>query len=196
MDGHGTRPPLTDAQLDRELESALGIEPSPAFIARVRTRIATEPPASSWRVVWSRWAAEPLIVVAIVGVTLAIVVPRAMRDRPVTPQVATAIPVPGPPAKRPTQDPGYGYEASRREDVSNKRARTVRRVQNRQIAARATDVLVSEDERRAFDALLAAVAQNRLPVRVLSEGEQESFALPPIQIQQLTIEPVQLTRLD
>ena len=55
MDGTGPQHPLSDSQLDRELESALGIEPSPEFLARVRTRIAAEPELSLWRqAVWGR----------------------------------------------------------------------------------------------------------------------------------------------
>ena len=47
----GARPDaLSDAQLDRELEAALGVEPSPEFLARVRTRIAVEPEPSRWRI--------------------------------------------------------------------------------------------------------------------------------------------------
>jgi hypothetical protein len=42
MDG-GRPDTLSDAQLDRELEAALGVEPSPEFLARVRTRVAREP---------------------------------------------------------------------------------------------------------------------------------------------------------
>jgi hypothetical protein len=35
--------PLTDAALEREIERAVGVDPSPAFVARVRTRISSEP---------------------------------------------------------------------------------------------------------------------------------------------------------
>ena len=48
MDGLGSQHPLSDSQLDRELDAALGIEPSPEFVARVRTRIASEPEPSRW----------------------------------------------------------------------------------------------------------------------------------------------------
>jgi hypothetical protein len=38
---------MNDAALDREIERALAIDPSPEFLARVRTRIAEEPSAAS-----------------------------------------------------------------------------------------------------------------------------------------------------
>ena len=42
MDGH-RHDAVTDASLDREIESLLAVEPSPEFLARVRTRVAQEP---------------------------------------------------------------------------------------------------------------------------------------------------------
>ena len=80
MDGAGPQHSLSDSQLDRKLESALGIEPSPEFVARVRTRVAGEPEMSMWRVaLWGR-GVQPLVAMAVVDVTLAVVVPRLMRN--------------------------------------------------------------------------------------------------------------------
>jgi hypothetical protein len=62
---------LNDDALDRELERALAVDPSPEFVARVRTRIANEPARSPWRASWM----FALGVVAMVMVT-AIVVQR------------------------------------------------------------------------------------------------------------------------
>ena len=39
--------PVNDAALDREIERALAVNPSPEFVARVRTRIAEEPSPAS-----------------------------------------------------------------------------------------------------------------------------------------------------
>jgi cytochrome c556 len=44
--------PLTDGDIDRALATALAVEPSPAFLARVRVRIASEPEPSGWRLSW------------------------------------------------------------------------------------------------------------------------------------------------
>jgi cytochrome c556 len=44
--------PLTDLDIDRALKTALAVEPSPAFLARVRMRIASEPEPSGWRLSW------------------------------------------------------------------------------------------------------------------------------------------------
>ena len=48
MAGHRFGDPLNDADIDRVLASALAVEPSPAFLARVRMRIASEPEPSAW----------------------------------------------------------------------------------------------------------------------------------------------------
>ena len=92
MDGRqqaqGLRPEaqaaLSDSQLDRDIESAVGIEPSPQFLARVRTRIASEP---EWLVESGfsrirRLSFEPMWSVAIAGIVLALIVPQMLRPQP------------------------------------------------------------------------------------------------------------------
>src|SRR5690348_16972004 len=80
MDGTGPQQPLSDSQLDHELTSALGVEPSPEFLARVRTRVAAEPALEPWRLAVQRWSFEPLAAVAAAGIILAVVVPTLMRS--------------------------------------------------------------------------------------------------------------------
>ena len=43
MAAHRFGEPLTDGDVDRALTTALLVEPSPEFLARVRMRIASEP---------------------------------------------------------------------------------------------------------------------------------------------------------
>ena len=43
MDADRSREPLNDLDVDRELQSLLAADPSPEFVARIRTRIASEP---------------------------------------------------------------------------------------------------------------------------------------------------------
>jgi hypothetical protein len=101
MDGTGPQLPLGDSQLDRDIESALSIEPSPEFLARARARIAAEPEPSPWRLAHvvaalsptRRWTVQPVAVMALVGVVLAIVVPRVMRDQRAGPLLNASRPV-------------------------------------------------------------------------------------------------------
>jgi hypothetical protein len=44
--------PINDAALERDVERALAVDPSPEFVARVRTRIAEEPSQATKRFGW------------------------------------------------------------------------------------------------------------------------------------------------
>jgi hypothetical protein len=44
--------PMNDAALERDIERALAVDPSPEFLARVRTRIAEKPSPASRRFGW------------------------------------------------------------------------------------------------------------------------------------------------
>ena len=47
--GHGPTPHESDDPLDREIRRLLAVDPSPAFEARVRARVAAEPTRNAWR---------------------------------------------------------------------------------------------------------------------------------------------------
>jgi hypothetical protein len=62
-----------DPALDRDLEQALAVEPSPEFLVRVRARVAAEPVRPTWSLGWPlRVAAVSVAGVAIVAVWLAL----------------------------------------------------------------------------------------------------------------------------
>ncbi len=62
--------------IDRELQAALDVDPSPEFVARVRMRIASEPPPRRWGFAWMVVAAG-----AAAAVVVAVVVTRAVGER-------------------------------------------------------------------------------------------------------------------
>lgn len=197
MDGTGPQRPLGDSQLDRDIESALRIEPSPEFLARARARIAAEPQPSPWRLAFRRIAMEPLWGVAIAGIVLAIVVPQWIRDGKPTVTVTDRRPV----ERAPISDGSDIGEAAIGRGMGRVGVSAIvppRSVSRIQRLRRGTpEVLTSQDDRRAFDALLVAVAENRLPVRTTPvEAAESSLAIVPLQIQQLSIEPLQLTGLE
>jgi TonB family protein len=80
---------LTESAIDREIERALAVEPSPEFVARVRARIASEPPPVAWRVPWIFTA-----VGATVGAILVVVAVSRSTQKP-GPAVASPQPPPG-----------------------------------------------------------------------------------------------------
>ena len=64
MDDHRSADALTEAALDRDLEAALTVDPSPEFVARVRTSVQRERDAASSRWRWPIAAAVALCVEA------------------------------------------------------------------------------------------------------------------------------------
>jgi hypothetical protein len=58
--------------IDDEIRSALKVDPSPEFVARVRARVASEPELSAWR--WS-WTVASVAALA-AGVAIAFVISR------------------------------------------------------------------------------------------------------------------------
>ena len=194
----GARPDtLSDAQLDRELESAFGIEPSPEFLARVRTRVTAEPPfvESGFSRILKR-AAEPMWAVAIAGIMIAVVVPQWIRDG--KPSVTVTD---GRPFERPSISDGPAIERPSIERGMDRvgvrtvvPARPASRIEKG--ASEPPKVLISQDERLALDALIAAVAENRLPARATPVEVGNSLAIAPLQIQQVSIEPLQLAGLE
>ena len=193
MDGTEQRP-LTDSQLDRELDAALGIEPSPEFLARIRTRITTEPQPWRWRLVF-----EPLWGVAIVGIVLAIIVPSVMRNddvrRPVGVNVANAH---GADGGLITREAGRLIERAVAENRSGGQVgasspgsrmgeRPVIHASTqpfRTVELQLSPVLIAEDERRAFQFFVAAVNAGRVPekaVERVANDSQEVAALSSIE---------------
>ena len=54
--------------IDDEIKDALNVDPSPEFLARVRTRIAKEPAPAAWRGSWTLAAAGAMAAVVVVAV--------------------------------------------------------------------------------------------------------------------------------
>jgi pimeloyl-ACP methyl ester carboxylesterase len=64
------RASTTDDMLDRQLSAALRVEPSPAFLARVRSRVAGETMRTSWQT-YGRERRGTMVTIARNGITLA-----------------------------------------------------------------------------------------------------------------------------
>ena len=75
MDDHESADALTDAALERDLEAALAVDPSPEFVAGVRMRVQSELDAapSPWR--WRIMAAAACVAI------IALVVGTSRQDR-------------------------------------------------------------------------------------------------------------------
>ena len=191
MDGIGRRQPLTDSQLDRELEDALGVDPAPDFLARVRTRIASEPDPALWRLAivsaLRRTSVEPLWAVAIVGIVLAIVVPQFMREndassRARAPQMAASFPR--------AIEGAVPPEMERRTIVRHRVEAPAGVELATTLPLQLSRVLFAEDERRAFEFFVAAAGEGRVP-----EEAVEDMPAQPREVHALSIAPLEIAPL-
>ena len=196
---HRPDDPLTDSSLDREIEAALAVDPSPEFLARVRTRVAAEPAKSAWRLFPARWAFEPLLALAVLGVVIAMVVPPWLRE----PSVPAARLKPDTTeADRPNRDsiemtlqqPASAKTARPKRDATFRNVGGVRRQPDETDAPPFRDVLVSPDDVRMFNAIVAQVGAGRLP----ELPQAAALSEPPrlIEVPELVIEPLRTAQLD
>jgi hypothetical protein len=87
MDADRRDEALTGPELDREIREALAVNPSPEFVARVRTRIASEP---ARRTSWLSWQSAAVVAIAAV-IAIAVVVSRPRKLAPVVPADRTPL---------------------------------------------------------------------------------------------------------
>ena len=193
MDGI-RRDPLTDSQLDREIEAALGIEPSPEFLARARMRVASEPVVESGFSRIRNFAFDPLWPVALAGIVLAVVVPGLMREKPAVSQTAARSVSPLPVEAAPVEptlrtvvtsaNPAGPAPRGRQQSV----ARATKEMHT--LPLQLSPVLFSEEDRLAFARLVTAVADGTVPEKVIQAlGEED---MTPLAITPLVIDPLPL----
>jgi hypothetical protein len=183
--------PLTDAALDREIEHALSVEPSPEFVARVRSALATDrvPARSSGWLPWTGGligfaAATALLTLTAsslwrsTGGTGGGVPNRVSRPQAPPPQVLAAPPADPAPARR--------RQAAH---TSSTRTGTVR-VSAGDIDDLREVTLISRQEVEAWQAFFARLQQKRSedapPTLIPSiDSEPPAIEIAPINIQPL-----------
>jgi hypothetical protein len=163
--------------LDREIEDLLAVDPSPEFVAKVRQRIAAEPPPVSW---WLSW--RP----ATAGVGLAAVVAAALlwpSSAPVAPPDGKA----SAPAIARTIAPAR--EASVAPLGSAPSGRRAAAAPNREASS---PVLIQRDEVEAMNLLLTRVREGTLPdmaeaLAAVDATGPEWIAIPPVAIEPIAM---------
>ena len=202
---HEPTDPLNDPALEREIESLLAVDPSFEFVARVRTRLASEPAPSSWG--WSlgfgvAGAAAAVVLSAVLiapwirstptDIPRQATVTRDVTLEPAPPQLAAGV--------RLTPDAGRMAGGIRRGRIpavaggfgARRRQADAPPVSD---ASPFGEVLVSADEVRAYELVVGIIRQQRLPA--VPVDEPVDGALPPVTIEALTIEPLpQIARLE
>jgi hypothetical protein len=164
-----------NTDLDRQIQEALAVDPSPEFQARVRIRLAEEPRRSH---VGTGWLLSGVTGIAAVAVLAVLVSSRDdVRPRPadaVAPPAARSAP-----AVEPAPAAGPAIPAPPSEPI--------RRVTGRNTIQ---TVLVPPSEREAFRRFLQAVTENRVTHVVLPDLQEDALNVPDITIDPIVIEPI------
>jgi 4-amino-4-deoxy-L-arabinose transferase-like glycosyltransferase len=163
---------ITD--LDRQIQEALDVDPSPDFKARVRIRLAEEPRRYRVGIGWLLSGVTGLTVVTVLAVFVSSrndVRPRpADVVAPVAAGNAAVVAAVSPPA------------------IPKPTAERVRRVTRRNATQ---TVLVPPSEREAFRRFLQAVTENPLPYSFsVDRREDAPLSVPDITIEPILIEPI------
>ena len=190
----------TDAALDREIEVALAVKPSPEFQARVRTRIAIEPAPSSWRLPWfvaAAGAMAALIAIAIVVSRPREVSPVFAADRMPLPARTVAPfwqPLAGAHGIMPVVHVASGFPAVERGAGSRTTAHSAGAPLTVRLKPDATEVLLDPAETRALRRLIAGTRDGTLDLSPsLQATTPTAMDLPPlseIAIPLITIDPI------
>jgi hypothetical protein len=218
MSDHRHADALTDDAFDRDIAQALAVDPSPEFVARVRTRIANEPAPSAWRLSWTMGFAGASVTALVLAVVLlnrpeepiagAPLAARAIpSDAATLPDVGSAFP---PPLRsfssglRRGQAEAQGAKAGRRTYNTQAAHSPLRagpaeagpHVLPRAVFAAVADSmpLLDPRETRALRSLIAGVRDSRVDLSpLLRPGAPAPMELPPVDdlvIAALAIEPL------
>ena len=195
---------LSDAALDRELEQAFAVDPSPEFVARVRARIVDEAPRRwAWNRTWS-FASGAIAAIAIIAVAIQLSNRRALPSTAAAVlearAVAPAMGVLMDPAARTGAVPASPPVAAvpipvgrPRELPQESRGRAVQAIALASDHA-AGEVLLDPRETAALQALIARVRTGRLDLGpAMRATVPRAMDLPPIDdivISPITIEPL------
>jgi len=205
------RDDMNGRELDREIERALAVDPSPEFAARVRLRIASEPAPGLWRSAFALrsqplWAlcfaggAVTALAIA-VGVIISRPAPSArLKGSPYTSSTNVARGFQPGGGLQPSDAPTKPETPTRVEGSPDTRATNVARgfqpsggfqPSDR---ARESETLLDARETRALQRLIAGVRDGRVDLSpVLDAKAVDAMDLPPVKdlvIVPLTIEPL------
>jgi hypothetical protein len=195
--------------VDRELQAALDVDPSPEFVARVRQRIAAEPAPQRWRAWWLMAAADAAAAVVVAAVVV-MRWPGPADGRP-TLLTARALPVAADPIDAGSPK-GLRYGDSDGVGAAVARAAVARAAVAQPFRAAtaavgrpeglryerppaAADILIDPRERATLVRLIANVGRGRVELNAMLGPSPFSVAEPAptddIQIAPISIEPLE-----
>lgn len=188
----GRKDPLNDAALEQEIEALLSVEPSPGFVARVRSRVADEATSSGWGWRWPIAAVSTAIAVTVIGVAvwrpMETTTPSA-RAPAIGPAIgSSAADVPGPVVTPPREAP---VVVPAHHDV-----RRVIAAPRHAIDMALPAVIIAENETRAFAVLMRSAPTTQFdftPLVAPSPGPLAVDKMPkmdPVVIDPIVIRPL------
>jgi hypothetical protein len=169
---------LSDEALEREIEAALAVDPSPEFLARVRARVEKEEGRAVWPLRW-QWVVGTVFTAA--AALLVVYVSREPEPAAVNREPAP-IAVVRPQQLRPQPDvklPALTAPAITRRQPAPPPVRPP-----------APEVLISEEERSGFQLLLATLSKEK-DAKQLGDAlaKAETSGPPWLEISPIVIEP-------
>lgn len=157
--------------LDRELASLLSVDPSPAFRARVRARIAGEPLPRPWYLQWRAVAAGAAAVAFVAGVAIVGVAPT----RAPTPVVALV-------------ENGQAASVPALDVAPAPRPRAAAVAANRApLRANGPEALIDASAGRGIRQLDALVREGRTQLVFDDEPEGKDIVVAPIVVEPITV---------
>jgi len=178
--------PVKDAALERELERALAVDPSPEFLVRVRARIADEPAPASRGFGWLFAGVATVAAAAALVLAVRMVSPaRPPEAAPLLASKSIGFAVIVPAVVPGTVGPASVYAAARlRRD--EQAGHDVPKVN-----ARTAEPLFDARETTALQRLIADVRDARVGLTPLAkEGPMPLPAMDPLVISPIVIEPL------
>ena len=199
--------PMNDAALEREIERALAVDPSPEFLVRVRARIADEPAPASRGFGWlfagvATVAAAAALVLAVRMVsparppaTAPLLASRSIGSPLVVPAVSPAKAGHYVPKSVGQDDQSQyvvsGFSRTQRESAGFSRTQRESPGFSRTAATRTPELLFDARETTALQRLIADVREARVDLRPLAkEGPMPLPDMDPLVISPIVIEPL------
>lgn len=185
---------MNDQELARALRTAVNVNHSLEFLARVRGRVAVEQ-MPRWPLRWPFvLAGATLSAVAIVAAIVAW--PAAEQSGSVQAPLVVSEGKTDPAPPSAIRDPRSGFRGPRSAVAAVRRNANIRR--RPPAASRFPEVLISPEDARAFELLVTSARAHRIPeLPTDSVSSSREVALPRIEVPHVIIEPLpEIARLE
>jgi len=187
---------MNEKALEREIEAALGVDPSPEFLPQVRARIANERMREGW--FWSaswRWAGVVVVTAAVAAIGVWVLPDPApalseahVRDSGFGTRGSGAE----------SRDLGLGTAAAKPESPLSSAPNPIPAVRHVHAESRAAvavpfEVVIAPDEAAALKQLFTAIGSRQLETFALPD--LQAALKPPAPIEEIVLEPITISPL-